>query len=70
MAIIKNTLSVNLDDVYVRKPCAMGAEISGKIQIFSEKIEDLSAKIEDLSGNGGLDFYVENIVNDSELVNL
>lgn len=47
MATIRDTLSVNLDNIYVKKPC-IGPELSGKVNIIDTKINELSSQISGL----------------------
>ena len=45
--IPQSKLSINLDDIYVKKPC-IGEELSGKINIIDTKINELSSQISGL----------------------
>ena len=60
---MKPNITVNLDNVYVKKPCPIGAELSGKVN-------ELSGKIDSLSENEDLYIYLEQINDDAEEANL
>ena len=77
---MKPNITVNLDNVYVKKPCAMGAEISAKIDIKFAEIErnitelstDLSnviSSVTDLSSEIGETFDLD-INEDPTIVDL
>jgi hypothetical protein len=44
---MKPTKTVNLDNIYVKKPC-IGEELSGRVNIIDTKINELSSQISGL----------------------
>ena len=59
---MKPTKTVNLDEIYVKKPC-IGEELSGRVIDLFNKIDLLSGTIEP-------NFYIEEINSDFESIDL